>query len=122
MAGVRVGVVVIAVAAACNSSLDAQTESARSQVLALDSSDAARVVAFCKSWRGSLHDFPLAVKPTSASATGGVITFAWWNNSHAEEDDPHPGFELICSEPAIAGGKSIAAGLWYRDAPMNRDD
>jgi hypothetical protein len=31
----------------------------------------------------------------------------------------HPGFELICSDTAVAGGKPIAAGLWYLDAPMD---
>jgi hypothetical protein len=63
----------------------------------------------------------LPVQPTSTSATAAVVTFAWWNNSHAEEDEPHPGFELICSDDAVTGAKPIATGLWYRDAPMNSD-
>lgn len=116
--------VVLVLVAAC-STIDARTESARGRILALDASEASRIVAFCKSWRqeGALQvdQFPSALpaRPTSASATDHVITFAWWNNSHAEEDDPHPGFELICSEQPVPGAKSIAAGLWYRDAPMN---
>lgn len=123
----RVGVVIVlTAAAACGSStLDARTESARKRILALDAAAAARIVTFCKSWRqeGALRveQFPAALpaQPTSATATAGVITFEWWNNSHAEEDEPHPGFELICSERAVPGAKPIAAGLWYRDAPMN---
>jgi hypothetical protein len=109
------------------SSLDARTESARKRILALDAGEAARIVTFCNSWRQqgalSVDQFPAAlpVSPTSATAAGDVITFAWWNNSHREEDDAHPGFDLICSAHAIAGAKPIATGLWYRDAPMNRD-
>jgi len=119
-----VGIVVVTMIAAC-SSRDARTESARKRILALDATEAARIVAFCKSWRqeGGLlvEQFPAAlpVQPTSASARAGVVTFAWWNPSHAEEDEPHPGFELICSEHDVPGAKSIAPGLWYRDAPMN---
>jgi hypothetical protein len=123
----RVGVViVVAAAAACGcSTLDARTESARKRILALDVAAASRIVMFCKSWRqeGALpvDQFPAALPalPTSATAAAGVITFEWWNNSHAEEEEPHPGFELICSQRAIPGAKPIAAGLWYRDAPMN---
>ena len=121
-----VGVAVVVAAAWCGcSSRDTRTESARTRILALDASEATRIVAFCRSWRqeGALRveQFPsaLPVEPTSASAAVGVITFAWWNNSHAEEDEPHPGFELICSEHAVPGAKPIAAGLWYRDSPMN---
>jgi len=121
----RVGVVIALAAASCGSSIDARTESARKRILALDVAEASRIVTFCTSWRqdGALRveQFPSALpaQPTSTSATAGVITFEWWNNSHVEEDEPHPGFELICSEHAVAGAKPIAAGLWYRDAPMN---
>jgi len=102
----RVGVVIALAAASCGSSIDARTESARKRILALDVAEASRIVTFCTSWRQD-------------GALRGVITFEWWNNSHVEEDEPHPGFELICSEHAVAGAKPIAAGLWYRDAPMN---
>jgi hypothetical protein len=94
-------------------------------MLALDPAEAMRIVEFCKSWRqeGALQvdQFPAAlpVQPTSATAAAGAITFSWWNNSHAEESEPHPGFEVICSAQPIPGAKAIAAGLWYRDAPMN---
>ena len=123
----RTGVVMVAAViswCACDS-IDARIEAARKRVLALDAGEAARIVAFCHSWKHdgqlTVDQFPsaLPVRPTSASADGHVITFSWWNNSHAEEDDPHPGFELICSEPAIPGAKPLAPGLWYRDAPMN---
>lgn len=121
-----VGVAIVVAAAwfGC-SSRDRSTESARARILALDPSEAARIVAFCKSWRQEgplrVEQFPseLPVQPTSAIASGGVITFEWWNNSRAEEDEPHPGFELICSEHAVPRAKPIAAGLWYRDSPMN---
>lgn len=123
----RIGVatVVFAAASCGGSAVDARTESARKRILALDAAEASRIVTFCKSWRQEgplrVEQFPSALpaQPTSARATAGVITFEWWNNNHAEEDEPHPGFELICSEPAVHGAKPIAAGLWYRDAPMN---
>ena len=120
-----VAVLVIGTVAACGSGIDRQTELARKRILALDAAEAARIVAFCRSWsqEGALRvdQFPsvLPVRPTSASKHGNVLTFAWWNTSHWEEDDPHPGFELICSEQASAGARPIAAGLWYRDAPMS---
>src|SRR4051794_34570672 len=97
------GMIMVALAASCgSSSLDARTESARKRILAPDGAEAARIVAVCKSWHqeGGLRveQFPpaLPVQPTSASAAGNAIMFAWWNNSHLEEDEPHPGFELIC--------------------------
>ena len=107
------------------SDIDTRIESARKRILAIDAVEATKIVAFCKSWRhdGALavDQFPsaLPVSSTSATATGDVLTFAWWNNDHREEDAPHPGFELICSDHPIIGGKPIAAGLWYRDAPMS---
>jgi hypothetical protein len=119
----RAAIVLLLVTASCGRGIDARTESARKRILALDAAEASRIVSFCKSWRE--HE-PLPLEhlppPTTASAEAGVITFAWWNNSHAEEDESHPGFELVCSARAVAGGKPIAAGLWYRDAPMNSED
>ncbi len=123
----RAGIVILTAAVAswgCRS-IDERTEAARKRILALDAGEATRIVAFCRSWdqEGGLfvEQFPsaLPVQPTSANAAAHVITFSWWNNSHLEEDDPHPGFELICSERAVPGAKRIAAGLWYRDAPTN---
>lgn len=122
---VAVVIVIAAVAACGRSTLDARTESARKRILALDAAEASRIVTFCKSWpqKGALQveqlTSALPLQPTSAKATADVITFEWWNTSHAEEDEPHPGFELICSEHAVPGAKPIAVGLWYRDAPMN---
>jgi hypothetical protein len=67
------GFVIVTLAAAalgCND-IDARTESARKRILALDATEATRIVAFCKSWTqegGLLVDqFPsaLPVSPTS---------------------------------------------------------
>jgi hypothetical protein len=123
----RAGIaLLLAAAASCGRGTpDVHTEAARKRILALDAAEASRIVAFCQSWQQegglSVEQFPsaLPVRPTSASATANAITFAWWNNSHADEREPHPGFELICSERAIPGAKPIAAGLWYRDVPTN---
>src|SRR5262249_54112560 len=116
----RVGVAALIAAASCGrTTLDARTEAARKRILALDATEAARIVSFCKSWRAEgplrVEQFPpaLPVQPTSARAAANVITFEWWNNDHREEDEPHPGFELICSEHAVPGARPIAAGLWY---------
>jgi hypothetical protein len=123
-AGVTIAIMVTAAASYGCSRIDARTESARKRILGLDATESAQIVAFCKSWRqqGALQvdQFPsaLPVRPTSASADGNVVTFSWWNNSHAEEDEAHPGFELICSESAVKDANPIAPGLWYRDAPM----
>lgn len=122
----RLGVVLSALAAATGCrSIDDRTESARRQILALSPPRAARIVAFCTSWHrdGAIvnADLPreLPIAPTSAVSDGGRIAFQWWNNSHWEEDDDHPGFELICSDSPIEGARSIASGLWYRDAPTH---
>jgi hypothetical protein len=116
----------LVVTAAC-ASIDERTEAARKRILALDAVAASRIVTFCKAWKqtGALQteQFPSALpaQPTTADAYKDAITFQWWNNSHAEDDRPHPGFELICSDARPPGATSIAPGLWYRDMPMNSD-
>jgi hypothetical protein len=130
MAFPRIGIVVVVMTATaashgCGSSIDSRIESARKRILALDATEARRIVEFCTSWRqeGALQvqQFPsaLPVQPTSASAAAHEVTFEWWNNSHFEEDDPHPGFQLICSAQPVPDSRPIAAGLWYRDMPMH---
>jgi hypothetical protein len=111
---------VLVLAAGC--SQDPSIERARSRMLAIDAAEAAQIVAFCKTVHADgmlpVDRFPsLPARPTTISAQAGVVTLAWWNNSHFEEDDPHPGFEIICSDRAIASGKQLAPGLWYLDTP-----
>jgi hypothetical protein len=125
--GIGAALAVAVALASCGGSrnLDARTESARKRILALAPAETSQIVAFCTSWHQdgalSVDQFPsaLPMQPTSATATAAAITFAWWNNDHAEEDDPHPGFELICSAHPIRGATAITTGLWYRDTPMN---
>ncbi|HEY4179142.1 MAG TPA: hypothetical protein VGM90_20000 [Kofleriaceae bacterium] len=117
------GLLLVLALAGC--SIDHGIESARKDVLALDATHARAITAWCKTWHKeellSVSDFPkmLPAQPTTIDARGGVIELQWWNNSHYEEDDPHPGFVLTCSDHTVEGAKQIAEGLWYRDSPMN---
>jgi hypothetical protein len=124
--GLNVAIVSLLVACSKVDRNDAIIEQARTHVLALNGLDANRIVAFCD------HSFApgalanalpptLGIYPTTVSMKADVITFAWWNNSHFTEDQPHPGFELICSRKPVRGASAIAAGLWYRDSPMNTE-
>lgn len=121
---IRLAAVVLLCACSSPGSRDARIEAARDRVRALDAGHAAQIAAFCSSWHRdgalSVDELPAAlpVPPTSARAHDGAIDFAWWNNSHYEEDRPHPGFELICSARPVPGATPIAPTLWYRDAPM----
>ncbi|HEY4244624.1 MAG TPA: hypothetical protein VGM88_32645 [Kofleriaceae bacterium] len=105
-------------------STDFETELARRRMLALSPAEAAAITAYCRAPHGDgallVSQFPpLPAPPTTVVAHAGTLAFQYWNNSHYVEDDPHPGFELLCAAAAPPDAIALAPGLWYRDTPMH---
>ena len=97
--------------AACSSGIDDRIRAAHARFDALTPAQRAELDAFCAAARRaiSVDGYALVdtwprmpsliadVPPTTLRRDGDTIELAWWNNSHAEEDDPHPSFEVVCS-------------------------
>jgi hypothetical protein len=112
------------VGGACGSSIDRHIRAERERMLALDAADVNQILAFCAARRGSdamlaPSTWPAPVRgATSATASKTEVRFEWWNNSHFEEDDPHPNFDVVCTNaPPAAADHLIAPGLVLRDVP-----
>jgi hypothetical protein len=117
---------VMLVFASCRSPLDANIRAARQRVVSASPEQIAELAAYCDDYRRTRpRDFAAALEhwprfladlpPTSIDEHAGTVTLDWWNNSHYEEDEPHPQFQVVCTSAPRAGDRSLGRGVWLHD-------
>jgi hypothetical protein len=117
------------------SEIDDRIRTARARFVGLTDADRKQLVAFCEAARATavaaaptgngylqLDALPHApsmladLRPTTVRVDGDAIALEWWNNSHAEEDSPHPAFEVVCATGRRERlDQMLAPGVWLRD-------